>query len=349
MITRLLSQAAALGVAAAFAMAAPAAAATTPTLSGPAQRTGYGTITLTGTADPGAAVQLLESAIGFNDLKPAENFNDGVSANGATADSTGKFSIVRYVDSGFYFAVESGGVRSERITVLMKLQPTFWVTSSAAGKLEAHTTLSPNADGITVHVQRQSGSAWTTARTGKTNSVGAFVASFTGLARGQHTYRAVVEADAPNGVLGNTSSAHSTFVAGPGGSTPATPAIGSVQFTRIQYNSPGTDSGSNASLNGEWVKLTNKTKAQINLNGWTVRDASSHVYKFSGNIYLKAGASTHVLTGKGTNKATQRYWGRTGKSGYIWNNAGDTATLRTGANKTIDSCKWTSGNGVTTC
>jgi hypothetical protein len=55
--------------------------------------------------------------------------------------------------------------------------------------------------------------------------------------------------------------------------------------------------------------------------------------------------NVYVHTGSGTNNATNRYWG---KSGYIWNNGGDTATLRAGA-KTIDSCKWTSDKKVTNC
>src|SRR5215208_4356744 len=111
----------ALGVAATLAVAVPAQAATTPTLSGPSSRTGFGTVTLTGTADPGATVTLLESAIGWNDLRPAVDWEDGGGTVTRTADASGHFSIVRFVDSGFMFAVEAGGVRSETMVVYVQI------------------------------------------------------------------------------------------------------------------------------------------------------------------------------------------------------------------------------------
>src|SRR3954453_1937842 len=139
MISRLVSKAAVLGVAAAFVAAAPASAATTPTIAGPVSRTGLGTITLRGTAAPNAAVHLYESAISINDLEPADDWENGGGVVTATADAAGKDSIVRYLDTGFYFEAESGGVHSSRITVQMKVLPTFWVTATAAGTIQAHT------------------------------------------------------------------------------------------------------------------------------------------------------------------------------------------------------------------
>ena len=38
---------------------------------------------------------------------------------------------------------------------------------------------------------------------------------------------------------------------------PAQAATPAVQITKVYYNSPGTDTGSNTSLNAEWVRLTN--------------------------------------------------------------------------------------------
>jgi hypothetical protein len=84
----------------------------------------------------------------------------------------------------------------------------------------------------------------------------------------------------------------------------------------------------------------------MSLTGWTVRDRAGNTYKF-GSYHLGAGKSVVVRTGKGTNTSTTRYWGR---SNHVWNNGGDTATLRTDGGKTIDSCKWSSaGRGYTTC
>ena len=345
MISKLVAKASVVGVAAALALtAAPSFAASAPTLSGPADRTGFGPITLTGTATPGAAVYLYESAILFDDLEAADDWEHGGGTVTATAGSDGHYSITRYLDTGFYFETESGGVRSNKITVHMRVLPSLVLDSPSTGAVRAHVEASPGEPTLPVQIQRAgSGGTWTTVATGKTDAVGAYVGTVSGMAKGSYTFRAYVGADPANGVLANYSAQRAITI---GGAPATTPATGSVQFTRIQYNSPGTDSGSNASLNGEWVRLTNNTSNTINLKTWTVRDASAHIYTFSTTVNLAAGKSVTVHTGKGTATATDRYWGRTG---YIWNNDGDTATLRTGSGKTIDSCKWGAGSGVTSC
>src|SRR5258708_1363861 len=88
----------------------------------------------------------------------------------------------------------------------------------------------------------------------------------------------------------------------------ATAAQAAIKFTYIQYNSPGTDTGSNTSLNAEYVTVKNTGTARHVLTGWTVRDASGHVYKF-GSYSLCAGCSVKLHTGHGTNTRTNRYWG----------------------------------------
>jgi Lamin Tail Domain len=125
---------------------------------------------------------------------------------------------------------------------------------------------------------------------------------------------------------------------------PSTPALAAspIKLGRIYYDSPGTDTRTNTSLNAEWFTVRNTGTRTVNLAGWTVRDASSHVYRF-GTFYLKAGYSVRVHTGSGTNTASNRYWG---SGNYIWNNTGDTATLRNPAGKTINSCKF--GKGTAT-
>lgn len=128
---------------------------------------------------------------------------------------------------------------------------------------------------------------------------------------------------------------------------PATAAaIPAVQITRVQYDSPGVDNRSAASLNAEWIRLTNTTKAPISLRGWTVRDASAHVYTF-GAYSLGAGRAVVIRTGSGGDTAVNRYW----KSGaYIWNNDRDTAAVRNAAGRAIDSCTWTRpGPGYSFC
>ncbi len=360
MISRLVTKAAVIGVAATFAIAAPASAAATPTLSGPVEVAGYSQFEMTGTADPGSTVTLWETAIGWNDMQPAVDYEAGSGNVTAVANGSGQFTISRYLDSGFYFEVHQGSVISNRITVYSKIVPTFWVESSpTAGSVVAKASLNPNMPGLSVQIQRKnSGGSFTTVKTVTSSEpYGDVSTTLTGQPGGDQTFRAVVAGEASQGVRGATSATHSTWITGgtttpttpPTTTPPSTPAVGAIQFTKIQYDSPGTDSGSAGSLNTEWAKLTNKTTKAINLNAWTVRDAQNIIYKFP-NINLAAGASIFVLTGKGTNTATHRYWGRAGKSGYVWNNTGDTAYLRTAASKTIDSCKWTAlGAGNTNC
>ena len=127
---------------------------------------------------------------------------------------------------------------------------------------------------------------------------------------------------------------------GVGFAAPAYAATPAVSFTKIYFDSPGKDTGSNTSLNNEWVRLTNNTKKTVQLKGWTVRDKSSHVFTFKASYSLKPGARVYVHTGRGTNgkpDGNDVYWG---SRAYIWNNTGDTATLKTGAGKVHDTCKW---------
>jgi hypothetical protein len=115
-------------------------------------------------------------------------------------------------------------------------------------------------------------------------------------------------------------------------------ASGSVFLYKIYYNSPGSDTGSNASLDAEYVQIANTTSANVSLKGWTLTDASRHVYTF-GTYTLGAHRSVVVHTGKGGNTAAHRYQGR---SWYVWNNDKDTATLRRSTGSTVDTCSYNS-------
>ena len=340
---------AALGFAATLAVAAPAEAATVPTLSGPSSRTGFGTVTLTGTAEPHATVTLLESAIGWNDLRPAVEWENGGGTVTRTADGSGHFSIVRYVDSGFMFAVEAGGVRSHTVLVHVQILPGLWMRTAGIGAVTANVDVSPNQPGLPVQIQRASGGSWVTVATGETDSIGDYVVTMTGQPAGSQAYRAHVSGDPTQGVTANYSPIRAVTVTGATPSpAPIAPKAGDVQFTYVVYDPPGTDTSSNTQLVKEYVRLTNKTEKAINLKGWTVRDKAGNVYTFSTTFSLAAGTSAWVLTGKGTDNkpVNHRYWGRTT---YVWNNGGDVAYLRTNTGKAIDSCGWGDGKGYTTC
>jgi hypothetical protein len=109
---------------------------------------------------------------------------------------------------------------------------------------------------------------------------------------------------------------------------PAQAAPATVYIYKVYYNSPGSDKGSNSSLNAEYVVIRNGDNVSHSVTGWTVRDAAGHVYKF-GSLKLGAGKQAIIHTGKGTSYSTSAsthlYWGR---GWYVWNNTGDKVILR---------------------
>lgn len=123
-------------------------------------------------------------------------------------------------------------------------------------------------------------------------------------------------------------------------------AASAIQFGKIVYDSPGSDTRSNIQINAEYVVIKNSARTSRSLKGWTVRDAQNHVYTF-GTFTLGPGKSVTLHTGRGTNTSTNRYWGQTW---YVWNNTGDKATLRDAKGTTMDTCAWTSvGSGSKYC
>jgi hypothetical protein len=105
-----------------------------------------------------------------------------------------------------------------------------------------------------------------------------------------------------------------------------------VVIQEIFYNSPGSDHGSNPSLNAEWVKLRNRTSHAVSLSGWTLRDRSHHVYQF-GAYSLRAHGTVRIHTGRGSDSQANLFQDR---SWYVWNNDADGATLKD-ANGTVRS------------
>lgn len=123
-------------------------------------------------------------------------------------------------------------------------------------------------------------------------------------------------------------------------------AASALQFGKINYNAPGTDTSSNTSVNGEWAVIKNTSSSTKCLTGWTVKDAAGYVYTF-GSFCLGGYHAVTLYTGKGTNSSTRRYWGR---SWHVWNNTGDKAYLRNSAGTLMDSCSWSSaGAGYVYC
>ena len=115
-------------------------------------------------------------------------------------------------------------------------------------------------------------------------------------------------------------------------------ATGSVHLYKIYYDSPGTDRGSNASLNAEWVQIENSTAKSANLKGWVLTDVANHRYVF-GTYSLAPHRILAIHTGKGKDGPVNRYENR---AAYVWNNDKDTATLKKANGVKVDTCSYNS-------
>jgi P pilus assembly chaperone PapD len=128
----------------------------------------------------------------------------------------------------------------------------------------------------------------------------------------------------------------------------ATPAdaAGGIRITGVQYDSPGKDTGSNTSLNDEWVRLKNTSGHSITLTGWRLHDRGvDHKYTFP-SYKLAPGDTMRIHTGRGSNTKHNLYWGL---RWYVWNNTGDKAYLNNSHATRIDTCSWGDGSGYKSC
>lgn len=123
------------------------------------------------------------------------------------------------------------------------------------------------------------------------------------------------------------------------------PAMAAVRIVKVQFNPPGKDYGSNASLNDEWVRIRNTGSTPRSLKGWTLRDRVNHVYRFAA-LRLAAGDTVDIHTGRGANTRHHRYWDA---GWYVWNNDGDQATLRKDTGALVDRCGWSAGTDPIAC
>lgn len=112
---------------------------------------------------------------------------------------------------------------------------------------------------------------------------------------------------------------------------------GGLHLAKIQYDSPGKDTRSNASLNAEWVNIHNNTRSAIQLKGYKLKDNTGYTYTF-GSYKIGAGKTVKVRTGTGKNVSGTVYWNR---KQYVWNNDSDKARLIKPSGSLLDSCAWT--------
>ncbi|MEU5716677.1 lamin tail domain-containing protein [Streptomyces sp. NPDC020403] len=120
---------------------------------------------------------------------------------------------------------------------------------------------------------------------------------------------------------------------------------GGLHLGKIQYDSPGKDTRTNASLVAEYVDIHNNGRSTLQLKGYKLKDNTGYTYTF-GSYRIAAGKTVRVHTGKGRNAGAHVYWGR---GSYVWNNTGDKARLIKPSGALLDSCSWTKGSGVKSC
>lgn len=120
-------------------------------------------------------------------------------------------------------------------------------------------------------------------------------------------------------------------------STPTATSVPSgakIEIIKIEYDPlVGTD------IEGEYVDLKNLGQSAADLTDWTLRDVADTVFTFPA-FTLNSQATVRVWVKSGANTATDLYWNR---GSAVWNNNGDTATLRDNAGSEVDNCTYPDG------
>ena len=101
----------------------------------------------------------------------------------------------------------------------------------------------------------------------------------------------------------------------------ATASIGTDVARIISVNYLGAD---------QWVEITNQGTGLIDLSHWSLVNRQNQSYLFPANFVLKPGSTAKVHSGFGSNTSTDLY-----NSALLWNELGDTATLKDAAGRII--------------
>ena len=123
-------------------------------------------------------------------------------------------------------------------------------------------------------------------------------------------------------------------------------ASAAIKIKEIEFNPPGPDTGTNAHINEEYIMFTNTGNTTVMLNRWTVRDADGNVFRFGSDDRIPAHTDLMIHTGRGSEALLHKYWGL---RRYLWDNAGDRATLRRADGTVADRCRYSGGGSTAMC
>lgn len=113
----------------------------------------------------------------------------------------------------------------------------------------------------------------------------------------------------------------------------------SISLAAVAPGSIGTDIAKITGLNyqgpDQWVEIANQGTGSIDLTGWTLMNQENQTYVFPANTTLKAGSRITVHSLDGSNTPSDLY-----NSTLLWNEGGDSATLRDADGRIISEYKY---------
>lgn len=113
----------------------------------------------------------------------------------------------------------------------------------------------------------------------------------------------------------------------------AGPSLGAPLRVMVMYEGDGDES---RNPNAEWVDIRNEGSTDVPIGGWWLRSAAQDSFFFPAGSVVRAGGTTRVYVGKGTQTATTFHWGfsaprfnnlspthRVGGGAYLFDPQGD--------------------------
>jgi len=89
----------------------------------------------------------------------------------------------------------------------------------------------------------------------------------------------------------------------------------------------------------------NRGTSRVVMTGWTLRDRNAHLFRFP-TFTLRPGGRVRIYTGRGSNNTANLYWN---SHGYVWNNNGDRALLRSRSRSLRNRCIYNGSGRVAHC